>query len=466
MLNKIETNAFGLNIELKELGKINYLIGRNGQGKSRLLNALIKKFGANASQLLVKDTETSIYPEQIKGVAEPINFSPTSPILNPEELDNSLIVMSQNPIKKDQITEITTKSRSDRKNEEKTLSIIPDYKHNEVEIPENQSNFWSTGTSSFTKFKENLKKQISTRGENLNRNSKNEDLIIIIIEDIERYLHPSVQKLLQNEIEKIITESIFKDQIQVFITTHSPFVISGIKNSISTTKVYLIDQNQTIDLFGKHNSENSKNGYSSQQSLLMANYLLGSGLDDFFPETIYLCENSISVLIQGISSKLKIPFNSYCLHTSGDSDTITKSSNSMAIIEMIINTYSSQVLKFMLNVNIVALFDGPLTFKEEKKLTEIKYKNFSHTLLSSKSELEQEYPISIVNELLIQKKMKTWDTSNTVKFKDHLLSLGVNGKNIGKLKEELAKYVVSKINTSEELKTQLPLIYNLLLPNN
>jgi AAA ATPase domain len=297
-------------------------------------------------------------------------------------------------------------------------------------------------------------------------NSTNE-VILITIEEIEKYLHPEAQKALHSEIEKIISASPFRDQIQVFITTHSPFIISGVKNCKLPSKIYLIDKNTTVDLFSNKNTTPAKEGFDSQQALLMTHYILGSNLNDFFPEKLYLCENSISVLLQGISKKLGIPFNAYCLHTNGDGDTVNKSLNSIQLLEAIESTLKTKPFQFIFNTELVAIFDGPLNDAEQKKVSSVKAKfnNFNFTLLSNKGELEQEYPINWVNEYLLEKNYRIWDIKHYIKIKEHLLENGVPQKDIGKVKEDLAKYIVDKIDSKNSLEENLPLVYTILIPS-
>jgi AAA15 family ATPase/GTPase len=105
--------------------------------------------------------------------------------------------------------------------------------------------------------------------------------LIITIEEPETYFHPDFQKKLVPIFEDLVQK--YKQyQLQFFISTHSPFIISAAAE-LPDQKVYLIEDGQCL------NPEGSSKGGLKKQAIEM----LGAGLDDFIPKTIIICEGEI-----------------------------------------------------------------------------------------------------------------------------------------------------------------------------
>lgn len=147
--------------------------------------------------------------------------------------------------------------------------------------------------------------------------------LMLFIEEPETSLHPGVQKNFPLMLEKLIEEELGKDKskLQIFVTTHSPFIISGIDipdikplkipyfendkevESIHTQKVYLLEKGGNKQTKDQNNNENSGfQGYKGFESMLALNSLLGYDSTDMgYPENFCIVEEpSICVILDGL----------------------------------------------------------------------------------------------------------------------------------------------------------------------
>lgn len=127
---------------------------------------------------------------------------------------------------------------------------------------------------------------------------RNEDMsdFIICIEEPEHCLHPNLQKQIPHFLEfinknvtKIFNKPGKEVRIQFFVTTHSPFIISGAANcnvkKSENHKVYIIQDGNTAnyrnEVGNKDNFTLGSTGYIHDKIILTSSNLLGMGFDDF-----------------------------------------------------------------------------------------------------------------------------------------------------------------------------------------
>jgi predicted ATPase len=101
---------------------------------------------------------------------------------------------------------------------------------------------------------------------------------LFLIEEPEKNLHPSFQKLLPIIFNKLLN---YFPLAQFIISTHSPFIISA-AGEIGDQNVYLIKEGQCL------NPQGSKKGGAKRLAMEM----LGAGVDDILPKTVVICEGS------------------------------------------------------------------------------------------------------------------------------------------------------------------------------
>ena len=119
-------------------------------------------------------------------------------------------------------------------------------------------------------------------------NGGNFSSLVLTIDEPETNFHPDFQKKLVSIFHRLVLEN-KSIQLQFFIATHSPFIISEASKYPETQKVYLIEGGQTVNLDGELGER--QEGYSGYEAKEQANKLLGAGLDDFMDQII-ICEGS------------------------------------------------------------------------------------------------------------------------------------------------------------------------------
>jgi AAA ATPase domain len=289
---------------------------------------------------------------------------------------------------------------------------------------------------------------------------------IFLIEEPETTLHPKLQKLLPK-----IFQSLSNENVQFIISTHSPFIISAAANREfqESQKVYLIDKGQTVGLdFDPQNSENyehynsniSKNGFWGEEIKLVTTKMLGAGLNDFIPNLIICCEESMRMLIKEFINrediKHLVKINPLIIPIGGDEKVL----NQTKLAKSLINEIASLIKishYFTTKPEIVAIIDTNVK-TETFKLDLQKAHSKSSVIEIETEEQEQKYPNWAKSEFLINN--CSWDGTN--KFKDFLIAnldstqKDVNNKpnklgnsRIGIWKAEFAKLIAQKITITE-----------------
>lgn len=108
--------------------------------------------------------------------------------------------------------------------------------------------------------------------------------IIICIEEIESTFHPDFQKKIPKLIDRIIKDTSTGGRIQSFISTHSPFVISGIKDKEENVlhKTYMIKWGKTVDL---SQTPGREDWFENLSCLSVVSKMLWAWLDDLSIDT-------------------------------------------------------------------------------------------------------------------------------------------------------------------------------------
>jgi AAA15 family ATPase/GTPase len=113
----------------------------------------------------------------------------------------------------------------------------------------------------------------------------------LLFEEPESFLHPSYQKILPSLLNDLfINES---SSVQIFITTHSPFIISAAGEYSDTQKVYMIEDGVCLN----------PEGSSGKDVKGIAATMLGAGIEDLTPSTVVFCAQSEKTFLEKINTK-------------------------------------------------------------------------------------------------------------------------------------------------------------------
>jgi hypothetical protein len=298
---------------------------------------------------------------------------------------------------------------------------------------------------------------------------------VVLIDELETALHPSAHKLALSKIVQLAKANFFygqnagggtslmRDQItlgasltslmkiQVFISTHSPFVVSAAAEyDPSEVKVYLLKDGKTRSVKDEPGGEH---GYGGMQSLFAANWMLGASQRDYIPSKIILAEESIQQFIKAAAKFLGTSLTSYHASTSGDSRTQNVAQTLLELARSHLEFGKTQPWKSVLSLDVIVLLDGKPTESENKKWKDLeqKYPNAISVKVISEDEFEELHERQQIAEFLDNKGYQPW---NSGKFKDYANSLPQiaelnsrdKAREIGKLKCELATFVAEQID--------------------
>ncbi len=259
MIKRIITKYKNLNLDIKDLGEINYFVGKNGSGKTRLLDAVNTKFSKNEEI----GNETELYSFNDILLKKSFHFR----LCNQTEIDSLMakdvksynITDEKNPYNKRRITLGLSEAF---KNHDITKMIIElffgqnNFKidignlrqgefqgNNYIRFFENEEYKFcleecSSGFQSLFKTWNNIYHQnyLNSEGGKVDF-TNNSVYYLLTLDEGDRHLHPSFAKRLPEKLEHIkdgIRDFFIqngsdskKTIVQIFVSTHSPFLIRG-----------------------------------------------------------------------------------------------------------------------------------------------------------------------------------------------------------------------------------------------
>ncbi len=438
MINSINIDGYrGLRGNLTNLTKINVFVGANGSGKSRVLELVTASLGKKSD--LQGGSELKRITPQLKGYARQliVGLDP-----NPPDLNEALSFVGLSQIK----TTVKTEPHEEQRGEAliSGTRTAPQRTHDGVVIA---SDFkFSTGPRRIGKLFKEIGDLVS---ESADQNSTRE-VLAVCIDEIEHGLHPSVLKRLLLSLLERTQDS----PIQLFITTHSPFVISGTRNLGANARIYLLEGGAPIDLFSNSCTPAAEAGFSADQALVAANYLLGAGLDDWFPQKIIVCENSLAVFLQAVAHRFNIACPFFSLHARGDAQSMSRAAATSNLIQSICGAVETKPQQFLFGGNVVVLVDGPLSNGDQvhlEKVNKNRIKPVQIERIGTGDSLEKLYPKSACDEYVTTQRWTPWDRTNS--FEEYVIeSLGTNQNGyagIGTYKAALADFVAKKAEEGE-----------------
>jgi hypothetical protein len=240
MLTKITTQHMGLNLTLEGLARVNYFVGANGAGKTRLMKSIKRRM--------------SLYIDQADGKSEsekiPVNFYSESDgeeyeISKDGALANHLFDLDLFMVQGDKRTALALSDEF--KSHPLTQKIIHTFhpgknfdlrmgEGNKVELKDAHTPGakWIALDDMAAGFQSLFKLWNNTLH---NKLPKGPGTYILSLDEVDRHLHPTLAKQLPSkleglmaEIEKLALHS--RDggvgtKVQAFVTTHSPFTVRG-----------------------------------------------------------------------------------------------------------------------------------------------------------------------------------------------------------------------------------------------
>ncbi len=314
---------------LTDFSPVNYLVGVNGSGKSSILSAL--SFLKNATDSKIFFTENSVVEFTIDEKERHIQWQPGIQPGDVGTLDVMVMSMAQDEVRNhNQYSDKNShasfgpqygnphigKQGIENLNDTlKSLSVgiiepqrtqvedafeTPElfFTHNTREI---DISFIAEGFKKFNTLKSVFPQHLLFRYE---RGELNVDAIIILIEEVENHLHPSLQKRVPKELENAILgfPIELRSKVFFFITTHSPFVI-GAAAPFPNQKTYLLTGGMLCDFQLKEIPESA--GYQGKECATIVGQMLGADVTDLgYPENYCILEeHSLQLILEDAKSK-------------------------------------------------------------------------------------------------------------------------------------------------------------------
>ena len=111
----------------------------------------------------------------------------------------------------------------------------------------------------------------------------------ILLEEPEGMLHPKYQKIIPTILEVLSSKS----NIQIIVSTHSPFIISAAGEYGDTQNIYMIEGGKCLN----------PDGSSGKDVKGIAATMLGAGIEDLTPSTVVFCAQSEKEFLERINKK-------------------------------------------------------------------------------------------------------------------------------------------------------------------
>ncbi len=358
MLNSIKITKFRAitdTLELKDLTRVNYLIGENGSGKSSVIDLLARRVNHAIEQwpeqflldgMNICEPNGTTTPEVNTYEACYLSNSPTTPgvsnttrMFNPVSDFNSVFeqlkggyreeILKTNYIQINKLRESLGLSKWEATSPGVfTLLGIQLTQKNSLEVAENSHVITSEKVAS------GLQQLMGHRQSLINaiyhphpdgakyQPRTGQSLLVILIEEPEMHMHPKYQKLLPelySDIYSFIPENPCKN-VQLFVTTHSPFIISA-AGDMKDQRVYILE-NGTV---------RKSEGYSPDEARGVAASMLGAQVSDFAPEKVVFVDGeSTKVFLENVNKRfynqsinfiVSLSSNKTCI---GGDDAVTK----------------------------------------------------------------------------------------------------------------------------------------------
>lgn len=254
MIKRIITKYKNLNLDIEDLAEINYFVGKNGSGKTRLFDAVnfefykIQKkeiehvaFLLNSDNEFVSNSETYCYNSQVdidslmvKNIKKNIDIDPNNPYNETRRLQGLYKEFVGHPLTHHIIQLFFGENNIEMKMGDSDEFMGDNY----IVFYENGKKLFSIDecSSGFQSLFKSWNSLFGIKEDKLI--DKNKSLYFLFsFDEGDRHLHPSFTKLLPEKLEQIRNgmKEFFinlgfqsnKVFVQIFVSTHSPFLIRG-----------------------------------------------------------------------------------------------------------------------------------------------------------------------------------------------------------------------------------------------
>jgi energy-coupling factor transporter ATP-binding protein EcfA2 len=336
MIKRITTTYKNLNLDIKDLGEINYFVGKNGSGKTRLFDAVNTKFSKNEEI----GNETKLYSFNVNLLEHCFNFR----LNNQTEIDSLMakdvksynITDEKNPynkrrmpngltedFKKHYITKVIIELFFGQNNFKIDIGNLRQgefHSNNYIIFFEKEEYKFcleecSSGFQSLFKTWNNIYHQNYPNSEGVKVDFTNKSVYYLLtLDEGDRHLHPFLAKLLPEKLE-LIKDGIRdyfiqngseskKTIVQIFVSTHSPFLIRGALKQ-DNHKIFLLEN-------GKLKNSFDKQQLIEQSGLPFDNVLSDLGFemkDIYYPNCLIYVEGPTDIIYIHYWLKLYIKEN-------------------------------------------------------------------------------------------------------------------------------------------------------------
>ncbi len=317
MINTISTKYKNLELEINDLSEINYFVGKNGSGKTRLFDAInsvfinINKsdFECHASLFKVNnknlvDTETYCYNYQleldsllVKNIKKNNIQDTNNPYNETRRLQGLYKEFESHLITKHIIELFFGENNIEMKMGDSDEFIG----NNHIVFYENGKKLFSIDecSSGFQSLFKTWNSLLNKRNEKLDKDKS--IFYLFSFDEGDRHLHPSLTKLLPEKLEliRIGIKNHFIDLgfnpdkvfVQIFVSTHSPFLIRGALKQ-DNHKIFHLEN-------GKLKNSFDKQQLIEQSGLPFDNVLSDLGFemkDIYYPNCLIYVEGPVEVL--------------------------------------------------------------------------------------------------------------------------------------------------------------------------
>ncbi|MBL0744828.1 AAA family ATPase [Chryseolinea lacunae] len=452
---------------LDDFAKVNWLVGKNGSGKTSVINAMSHLTdGGNAKTFCIEGSHVEFSNGQksrrIKW--EPANINPNH---TSDEGNLSLAIMQTNSggtemgannvttqefryhalypqsheflnessrILQMNITEART-AQQPAFSSAPTRTILLDPEGREVD-----AQYFASGLKSFNFLRWTLESLKSVKPELV-------DNILLLLEEPENNLHPDLQKQIPKFIETTIATlpTAVQEKLICVISTHSPFIIGGISDYTSH-KIYPMSDGKMIDL--DMNPIARSSGFPSHKCSQIMGQMLGGDVTDLgYPENFVLLEEASMQIILDTAKEKDLLRNITFISASGvtNAGKFTETFKELSRINTLLKCNPFYGTRYK-----VILDNRSGLPRDQKEIVDRISKQVYNPLIELKRGSIEEYYPNLDNAIYTQ-------------FNSEFATVKGDYKEEGKTKRKFAEMIANKISTAADFSKLFDKELNFLL---